>query len=217
MRKERSGFLLLEAVLVISAISFLLSITVGRMRSLNIQKKHETLRQNYDLITHAIAAYLAKNNRLPKPAKDKISGVECDISSGYVPYKTLGISIRDTTDGSGNYIKYTPAPELTKNFDFINYDENDVPLEQSHYFCKPIENQSIKILDQFGQIEMEYDKHVIAFVLSNKSSGFLFPKDTNIFWITRDILLTKYLKMKPCKCLKTGITVLTGDDILTFD
>ena len=219
MRKEKNGFLLLEAVLVISAISFLLSITVGRMKSLTIQKKHETLRQNYDLITHAIAAYLAKNKRLPKPAIDKTSGIECDISTGYVPYKTLGISMRDTSDGCGKYIKYTPAPELTQNFTFINYDESEVPIDESNYFCKTVENQTVKILDKYGQIESEYDKNVIAFVLSgnsptSNSQHYFFARETNLFWITRDILLSKYLKMKHCKCIKPGITVLTEDEIL---
>ena len=217
--KSSSGFLLLQAVFAICALSIISAIGISKMKALRSQKKHETIQQNYEIIRCSISSFLFRNNRLPKPSISIIDGNENSyISSGYLPYKSLGLPRTYATDNEGNAIYYTPHPELTRDFSYISDDlDKDVKLDENASFCHAITENQIRLID--SQNEIINGNFVIAFVLSDKpvvnNEGINEIKITGYtYWITRDLLLTKYLKLPPCKCTNTAHHInLMEDDL----
>ena len=220
MHNEKRGFLLMEAVIVITALSFFLSISMSRMRSYREHKRHEILCKNHDIIVNAIAAFLSKHNRLPKPSSSISDGRESDAPSGVVPYYDLGISRLNALDGAGKPIYYTPNKDLVRQFKYINYEKenNDVMLDDSTYFCHKMSGNSIKLI--FNKKEEPVSSETtIAFTLSSippyEKGGFAYVDvSINAFWITRDLLLMRYLKSSPCKCVTTKPIVVANDEDL---
>lgn len=217
MNNRKRGFLLMEAVIVITALSFFLSISMGRMRSYREHKRHEILRQNHDIIVHAIAAFLSRHNRLPKPSSNISDGRESNTSSGFVPYYDLGVSRINALDGAGKPIYYTPNKDLVRQFKYINYDKenNDVLLDDSAYFCHKMSGNSIKLLFNKKE-EPVSNEATIAFVLSSvqpyeKGEFAYVDVSVNAFWITRDLLLMRHLKSSPCKCITNKPIIVAND------
>lgn len=220
MNNKKRGFLLMEAVIVITALSFFLSISMERMRSYREHKRHEILRQNHDIIVNAIAAFLSKHNRLPKPSGSISDGRESEALSGVVPYYDLGISRLNTLDGAGKPIYYTPNKDLVRQFKYINYEKenNDVMLDDSTYFCHKISCNSIKLIFNKKE-EPVSNETTIAFALSSvppyEKNGFSYVDvSINAFWITRDLLLMRYLKSSPCKCVTNKPIIVANDEDL---
>lgn len=191
---------------MIGIISVILSLSVQRTRYMREQKRHEVINRNHEIITCALAAFLSKNNRLPCPAGDAASGIEATYClSGYVPYNVLGIHHSCAIDGYGKPIFYTPNPDLVVRFSHINYDTADATLveDDNKCFCKNIEQSRLKLINK----SQPFQNATIAFTLSD-----VFPKinagmvtitaNEKTYWITRDMLLIRYLKAAPCITLR---------------
>ena len=218
MHKKNRGFLLMEAVIVITALSFFLSISMGRMRSYREYRRHETLRQNHDIIVNAIAAFLSKHNRLPKPSSSLLHGRESNALFGFVPYYDLGISRLNVLDGAGKPIYYTPNKELVLSYKYINYekDNNDVVLDDREYFCRKINSNSIKLISNKKE-EPVSNETTIAFALSSippyENGGATYTDvSADAFWITRDLLLMRYIRASPCKCIVNKSIIVANDE-----
>ena len=220
MQKRRvCGFLMLEVVFAICVLSIVTAMGLSKMKMMRTQKKHETIQQNYEIIRCSISAFLFRNNRLPCPADSIASGCEQrNLRTGYVPYKTLCLPKNCVVDTDGNAIYYTPHPELTGNFLYINYDpDKDVQIDDSQSFCHTVRSNPIILTHNAVD---EHGNFVIAYVLSDKrpiDNGGLINIEVTEYtsWITRDLLLTRYLKMSPCKCIKpnTHININDLDDL----
>lgn len=211
---DKRGFLLLEAVLVLGIISVILSLNVQRTRHMREQKRHEVTNRNYEIITCALAAFLSKNNRLPCPASDAASGTEtASCLSGYVPCEALGIHHSCAIDGYGKPIFYIPNPDLVVRFSHINYDTEDAALveDDNRCFCKNIEQSRLKLINK-SQL---FQNAVIAFALSDVSpeisaGTITVTANEKTCWITRDMLLIRYLRTAPCILLRKSSTPNTS-------
>lgn len=123
-----SGFTLVEIAVVIVVLSLLLAMIAGIATAMLGQQRREVTRQRLAGIETAIALFVSQNQRLPCPANgtlvgtDSNAGVEqfttgtpntCNVGGvagsqqhGVVPWRALGISEQDATDGWGNRLTY---------------------------------------------------------------------------------------------------------------
>ena len=113
-RQGGAALLLLLAVLGLGAASVLMKgIARFDTRAGPERKTAAALKEARD----ALVGFAATHGRLPRPALDAVSGREfngrCDTDascSGYLPWKTLGIS---PGDGWGRLLRYSATPVMT--------------------------------------------------------------------------------------------------------
>ena len=189
--KSGKGSILLELAVGISVLAVLSGFIIRKTISAKKHMREQITKVNINTTVTAIAAFVANNNRLPRPSEDT-NGNEgaFGVKFGYVPYKILGISEKIAKDGDAKPLTYLVEPTLTSDFPRIYKNESD-----ENCFCKNIVAPAIKI---FG-----YDsENVIAFVVDTKdhsSSGNTITPSVHTVWISRDMLLMKYLKNSPCR------------------
>ncbi|GHU11501.1 hypothetical protein FACS189449_03080 [Alphaproteobacteria bacterium] len=194
--------MLLEVAIVISIIGLISGFFVTRTIVANKMMKARITRENIEIVTESLAAFLANHHRLPRPASDN-SGWESANTNGVgnVPFKTLEIPEKQTVDGNARPLIYIVESNLTrKDFQRI-YSTND-PLDPQEYFCQQVNPTTIKI-DVRDTNDNTAD--VVAFVIDTAdnppsvSDGIINVKvSTNTKWITRDLFLIRYLKS--CSC-----------------
>jgi type II secretory pathway pseudopilin PulG len=120
-------------VLVIMAL--LLAMIAGIATAMIGTQRREATRQRLTGVDTALALFVSQNKRLPCPADGRLvstdanAGVEarnsgtqvCQVlgvgtpnsqTHGVVPWRTLGLTEPDATDGWGNRLTYRVAPEL---------------------------------------------------------------------------------------------------------
>lgn len=137
------GFTLIEIAVVIVVLSLLLAMIAGIATAMLGQQRREATRQRLTGVETALALFVSQHQRLPCPANgtlpgtDANAGVEqvtlgapnaCSVGGvagsqqhGVIPWRALGISEQDITDGWGNRLTYrvhaafvtTPAMNLT--------------------------------------------------------------------------------------------------------
>lgn len=131
--KRAGGFTLVEIAIVIVILGLLLALLAGMATGMIGQQRRESTRQKLVGLETALALYVSQNKRLPCPANGTFdstanvnAGVEqrtggglCNVggtnnvqTNGVAPWRTLGLSEADVTDGWGNRITYRVAPEL---------------------------------------------------------------------------------------------------------
>jgi type II secretory pathway pseudopilin PulG len=199
--------LLLELAIAMSIIGvisgFFIKKTIAANRALRIQ----ITKNNMETVVMALASYVSKHSRLPRPAADKTgyennASVDAELASfvGYIPFNTLGISAKTASDGEARLLIYIVESSLTSSFDTI-YEGS---LFSSSYFCYPITNPKIFIN------ELKDSPDIVAFVIDTADN---FPKISNkiiiamapyTLWMSRDMILMKYLKDAPCRAKKTS-------------
>lgn len=140
-RRAAVGFTLIEIAVVIVVLSLLLAMIAGIATAMLGQQRREATRQRLAGVETAIALFVSQNQRLPCPADgtrpgiDSTAGTEqtetilpgppptyrCAVGgapnsqqNGVVPWRALGISEQDATDGWGNRLTYRVST------DFIN-------------------------------------------------------------------------------------------------
>ena len=190
--KSGKGSILLELAVGISVLAVISGFVIRKTMSATKGMQAQITKVNIDTIVVSLASFVANNNRLPRPAENG-TGVEgsANIKCGYVPYKTLGISEKIAKDGTGKLLIYAVEPILTQNFERIYWDEFAAPC-----FCQEIIYPQIKI-------NQNSSKNVIAFVIDTQKPE-ISDRDikihptANTTWISRDMLLMKYLKNSPC-------------------
>jgi prepilin-type N-terminal cleavage/methylation domain-containing protein len=136
MRKRRpgrgcaaeAGFTLIEIAVVIVVLAFLLAMIAGIATAMLGQQRREATRQRLSGVETAIALFVSQNLRLPCPANGTLAGTDanagveqitpgspnvCSVGGvagsqqhGVVPWRALGISEQDATDGWGNRLTY---------------------------------------------------------------------------------------------------------------
>lgn len=203
--KQRRGSLLLEIAIGLSIFSiisgFFITKTITANRAMRVQKT----KNNIEIVTSALAAYLASNNRLPRPSSNN-NGLEsdntiCDI--GTVPYNSLGIPQKNSLDGNSRPLIYIVEINFTDTFSSI-YETNATDVEIGgyfrQYFCKTINNPKIKIALQTT------NKDIVAFVIDTEDNKpivseneIIIKPSVNTFWIRRNTLLIQYIKCGSCE------------------
>jgi prepilin-type N-terminal cleavage/methylation domain-containing protein len=128
------GFTLVEIAVVIVVLSLLLAMIAGIATAMLGQQRREVTRQRLAGIETALALFVSQNRRLPCPANgtlvgtDANAGVEqitlaatntCSVGGvagsqqhGVVPWRALGVSEQDATDGWGNRLTYRVDPDF---------------------------------------------------------------------------------------------------------
>ena len=118
-------------IVVLSLLS--LAMIAGIGTAMVGQQRREATRQRLAGVETALALYVSQNRRLPCPADGRLNssdanagferplgGVACQVvtgvafsqTHGVVPWRTLGLSEPDVTDGWGNRPTFRVAPEL---------------------------------------------------------------------------------------------------------
>ena len=191
MQKSK-GSILLEVAIAVSIIGIISGGVISYFSTFNKIKAEKITQENIETVAIALASFVAQNYRLPKPSNN-LNGEECDETGCYVPYKTIGISSKTAKDGHGNPLIYAVEPMLTSKFDCIH--ENDI---SAYGFCRKITSPTI-VINQTNETQ-------IAFVLDVKNGGISFQKShinvtpkEHTLWLSKNMLLMKYLKTRPCE------------------
>jgi prepilin-type N-terminal cleavage/methylation domain-containing protein len=136
MRRFRraAGFTLIEIAVVIVVLALLLAMMAGIATAMLGQQRREATRQRLAGVETAIALFVSQNKRLPCPANGTLAGTDanagaeqitlaatntCSVGGvagsqqhGVVPWRALGISEQDATDGWGNRFTYRVDPDF---------------------------------------------------------------------------------------------------------
>jgi type II secretory pathway pseudopilin PulG len=198
---KRKGSLLLELAIAVSIIGLISGFFIKKTISANRAMRLQITKNNIETVTMALASYVANERRLPRPAADKNgdenNASEQDLSNfvGHVPFNTLAIPAKTALDGEAKPLIYIVEPNLTSNFDAI-YEGN---LFSSSYFCYPIADPKISVS------RLTNLPDIIAFAIDtadnfpNISDKITITASKNTVWVSRDMILMKYLKNPPCR------------------
>ncbi|MGE0356777.1 MAG: type II secretion system protein [Burkholderiales bacterium] len=137
------GFTLVEIAVVIVVLSLLLAMIAGIGTAMLGQQRREATRQRLAGVETALALFVSQHQRLPCPANGTLDGTNanagleqftagapntCSVAGvadsqrhGVLPWRSLGLSEQDATDGWGNRLTYrvsthfitTPAMNMT--------------------------------------------------------------------------------------------------------
>lgn len=201
------GTILIEIAIAITVLSIITGFSVAKYGIYRKIQRERITKDNIENVTIALAAFVAKNKRLPLPSGS--SGEESTTNEHMIPYQTLGIDRKYTLDGDANPLIYIPEPFLTQNFSAIYEDD----LSQK-CFC---EGYNSRITIQGMQHQ------TVAFVIGTRKSKISFNQnsihvvsDPEIFWISRDMLLVKFLKSSPCMQFSASSQKTETPDIFDF-
>ncbi|MDR2158267.1 MAG: hypothetical protein LBO02_03060 [Holosporaceae bacterium] len=184
----------MSIISIISGFIITKTVSAGKIMRAQITKS------NIETTAVALAAFLANQNRLPRPSFDDDgresleSGTNLFNFVGKVPYHSLGISAKIALDGNGKPLIYMVEPKLAGNFQSI-YERG-----MDNYFCSGIFSPSIVI----NNIE-DPSPDVIAFAIDVHDNPPVITEKINVrissntSWFSRDRLLMQYLKNRPCK------------------
>lgn len=129
------GFTLVEIAVVIVILALLLAMLLGISSTMLAQQRREATRARLIAVETAIALYVSQYKRLPCPAdgsmaptnseagKEQSSGTGtlrvCNLggvansqTNGVLPWRSLGLTEADITDGWGTRLTYRAAPEF---------------------------------------------------------------------------------------------------------
>lgn len=188
----------MEIAIGLSVIGLVSGFIIVKTIATNKAMRLQTTKTNIEIVAIAIASFLSNNNRLPRPSVE-FNGLESsreDLAAfvGGIPYKTLGISSKYAIDGSAKNLIYIAEPTLTSSYISSIYERG----YHERFFCETI----ISAIDV--NAVADNSGVIVAFCLdtsNNKptiSDKIYITVSTNTFWVTRDILLMKYLKNCPC-------------------
>lgn len=193
-KNSKKGSVLLEIAIGISILAIISGFIIRKSMAANKYMREQQTKSNINTVVISIASFVANNRRLPRPSASN-DGIESDsenLKFGYIPYKTLGISEATAKDGNRQFFVYIAEPELTKNHSKIYGNEF-----LSNTFCKNIHLPKISI-------QGHTSNDPIAFAIDTKEHKNLIEEKivlrptAHTFWITRDMLLMKYMKNSPC-------------------
>ncbi len=191
---SKKGSILLEIAVGISILTIISGFIVRKSIAANKLIREQQTKSNINTIVISIASFVANNQRLPRPS-ETIDGIESNspnLKHGYIPYRSLGISETIAKDGAKKPFIYMIEPKLSENHSTIYGEEFD-----SSIFCKNICTPTISF-------QKNLNNDVIAFAIDTKDHKNSIGKEiilnptAHTFWITRDMLLMKYLKNSPC-------------------
>ena len=193
-KNSKKGSILLEIAVGISILAIISGFIARKSMAANKFMREQQTKSNMNTIVISIASFVANNQRLPRPSEtnDGIESNSINLKYGYIPYKTLGISSNTAKDGDMKPFVYMIEPILAENHATIYGDEFNPDV-----FCKNICTPTISIREN-------PHGNVIAFAIDTKDHNnfvgeeIILNPSAHTFWITRDVLLMKYLKNSPC-------------------
>lgn len=148
--KNISGFSLVELSIVILIAGLVMGGAILGVKPIMHKTQYGMTQKKMDKISHALASYVLRHNRLPCPAapnpgteplgSERDSGANgtdygtctgTDVS-GIVPYRTLGLHMEDAFDAWGRYITYRVSPVFAANTNTLS----DSDLNDVHERCR---------------------------------------------------------------------------------
>lgn len=137
LQNRQNGFTLVEMTIVMIISGLLLSALVTSYLRWNDILRSSQTKESISIISDALAAYAARNYRVPCPANPAGAGPEpfgseigggasggaigsCNSgiageSEGIIPFVTIGIDASYAKDGWGNYFTYQVSPAFTQD------------------------------------------------------------------------------------------------------
>ena len=127
LHRDRSGFTLIEIVVVLLILSVLIAMATAITRGVMAGQKRSLTATRMAGVDTALMLYVQQQRRLPCPGDGTIAstaanpGLEVRTAggvctgnqqNGVVPWRTLGITENDATDGWDHRITYRVAPPL---------------------------------------------------------------------------------------------------------
>ena len=193
-KNSKKGSILLEIAVGISILAIISGFIIRKSMAANKFMREQQTKSNINTVVISIASFVANNQRLPRPSEtnDGIESNSPNLRYGYVPYKSLGISENTAKDGDKKPFVYMIEPELSKEHSTIYKTEFN-----SNIFCKNVCIPTISF-------QKNINDDVIAFAIDTKDhknsigEKIILNPTSHTFWITRDMLLMKYLKNSPC-------------------
>ena len=197
IRRKSGGSLLLEIALALSVMGLISGFLVSKIIGAHRLRRVLVTKNNIETVIIALAAHVANHHRLPRPSHNN-EGLEDpdagDLAAyvGSVPHGSLGLAARTTLDGDGGPLIYAVEPFLTFNFTSLRATETDL----NSNFCQPLLHPRIIVGNQRNSPDM------IAFVVATDAptvgaTAISFAVSENTVWISRDMLLMKYLGEPP--------------------
>lgn len=207
---RRKGALLLEIAIGLSVLGLVSTWFMTRWSASRRMIVEQRVHNNIEMTTSALISYVAVHKRLPRPSLPEDNGIESSDGSlivGCVPFRTLGIPEKNSTDGIGRPLLYAVEPFLTGNYTRI-YDSANYWDESC--FCTSVVDSKIRIANEPRATRDSGD--VIAFVLDtadnrpivSEEGGVTVRPASHTFWLRRDMLLIHYLKNRPCENERNG-------------
>lgn len=183
------GAVLLEVAIAVAILGIVSGFALKK--SIAVQKiaRAKITKENIEIIAVALAAHVAKHSRLPKPSAGSDGEESSPGAIGFVPFKALNIPQKISLDGNAKPLTYVVELKLTTT--------NMMHGSGDEYFCRTTITPSIKI--------QNYAEDIIAFVLDSTDNPAqiaegqieITPKE-NTYWVSRNMLLIKFLKDQPC-------------------
>jgi prepilin-type N-terminal cleavage/methylation domain-containing protein len=131
-QKKQFGFTLIEISIVITLIGFAVAASTITFTHFSNSLKARVTEERMNKILNALSVYAQKNYRVPCGAApdaagaaqgtepnsgrcfNRVVGLNNNLDAmGVVPWKVLGLTEQDATDGWDRYFTYKPAPHLT--------------------------------------------------------------------------------------------------------
>lgn len=123
-RTRLSGFTLIEIVVVLLILSVVVAMVAVMTRGISAAQKRSLSAARLAAIDAALVQFVQQQRRLPCPADGALAstnnnagtedktGAVCNMTRGVVPWRALGLSENDATDGWDRRITYRPFPAL---------------------------------------------------------------------------------------------------------
>ncbi len=226
------AFSLLEISIVLLIMGVILSFSLPYLSNhLDFEKRKKT-DLVFEEVTHALSTFVMETGRLPAPANphynpDSAGEEDETITTGILPYKTLGLSPSMAKDGHSHWISYTPHPTLSEEGALTKSPHGD----EDDNFCNVDLRQTIQVFGEGEETLTAAGGSQPAFILvshgkrggdfmdsgvrrpyieavtcktSNGDGDLVFRDegltkscDDKIFWKNRKIMLSAYAR-NPC-------------------
>jgi prepilin-type N-terminal cleavage/methylation domain-containing protein len=130
MRPSNRGFTLIEIVVVIVVLAILIAMAAALTRGVAAAQKRSLTATRIQTVDAALVQFVTQQKRLPCPANGtRRTGIDADVGTetarnagtgcttnqqdGVVPWRALGLSENDATDGWDRRLTYRVFPALT--------------------------------------------------------------------------------------------------------
>ena len=214
------AFGLIEAAILLVILGIVSSAGIKTYTQLRMQQKVRRTHEHRDQIISALAAFVARNGRLPCPSKPGTEGVEaknghqaCILQLGHVPYRTIMLPNAYAFDGDQKPILYAPEPQLVTQYADLppasNFNDSSASEDTLASFAQAQwEVGSIRVTDPNGLSVLPEKNNLIAFVIITNISLLLDDRldfqvndklKGDLFWISRDQFLSHELDYKKFK------------------
>ncbi len=215
-----AAFGLIEAAILLVILGIVSSAGIKTYNHLRIQQKVRRTHEHRDQIISALAAFVARNGRLPCPSKPETEGIEarngqhgCILPLGHVPYRTIMLPNAYAFDGDQKPLLYAPEPQLVTQYADLppasNFNDSPASEDTLESFAQAQwEVGSIRVTDSNGLSVLPEKNNLIAFVIMTNISLLLDHRldfqlnDTlksELFWVSRDQFLSHELDYKKFK------------------